>query len=80
MLGDVASTRGMNESAQAWALSQVSGMQGQEVSLLGADGTVLASMDAPVNFSNVLASSSEIGSGQPYAIQVGDNVENLTME
>ncbi len=79
MVGSVGSTKGLDASAQAVAYGNVSGKAGQEVALMDADGTVLVTLVASADFANVLASASEIGSGQTFAVSVDGVPMGLVM-
>lgn len=78
MVGSVGSTQGLSASAQAVTCGSVQGKEGQEVSLVNANGTVLVSFQAATDFSQVLASSSEIGSSQTFSILVDGQATELT--
>lgn len=78
MVGSVGSMTGLDSSPQAATYASVQGSAGQEVSLVDAEGNVLAAFTAAVDFSNVLASSPEIGSGQTFSILVDGRATELT--
>lgn len=77
MVGSVGSMTGLDSSPQAATYASVQGSAGQEVSLVDAEGSVLAAFTAAVDFSNVLASSPEIDSGQTFSILVDGQATEL---
>lgn len=79
MTGAVGSTRGLDESEQSVTYGQAQGSQGEEVSLMDAEGEVLASLVASCDFSTVLASSPQISEGDAFFIQCGSERMELTM-
>ncbi len=78
MVGSVGSTQGLSGSAQAVTCGSVRGTQGQAVALTDASGSVLATFQAGTDFSQVLASSPEISSGQTFSILVDGQATELT--
>lgn len=78
MVGSVGSTQGLSQSAQAVTCGSVQGKQGQAVMLTDANGAVLATFQAGTDFSQVLASSPEISSGQTFSILVDGQATELT--
>lgn len=78
MVGSVGSTQGLSGSAQAVTCGSVRGTQGQAVALTDASGSVLATFQAATDFSQVLASSPEICSGQTFSILVDGQATELT--
>ncbi len=70
MTGAVGNTAGLAASAQSSALVSASGRAGQEVSLVSADGAVLATFSAGSDFSTVLASSPQIAEGEAFSIRI----------
>ncbi|WP_251213181.1 carbohydrate-binding domain-containing protein [Adlercreutzia murintestinalis] len=61
LIGDIGSTRGLDQSAQAFETNQLSGAAGSTVRLLAADGSTVAEMVAAYDFNTVLASSPQEG-------------------
>ncbi len=61
LVGDIGSTRGLDQSAQDYATEQVSGTKGATVQLVDAEGSVLAQMVAAYDFTTVLTSAAEAG-------------------
>lgn len=77
MVGAVGNALGLDSSTQPVALGSVRGSKGQEVALVGADGTVLAMLTASENFSTVLASAPGVEEGQSLQIAVDGNITEL---
>lgn len=77
MVGAVGNASGLDSSAQPVALGSVVGSKGQEVSLVGADGAVLATLTASESFSTVLASAPGVEAGQSLQIVVDGNATGL---
>lgn len=79
MLGSVGSTRGLDESVQAWSVETLRGEKGATVSVLDGTGNVVVSMEASMAFESILVSAPSISNGQSYTIRIGDADTSFTM-
>lgn len=79
MTGSVGSTKGLDQSEQAWTVASVQGSKGSNVALLDANGNELASLTATQAFASVFASSPQIANGSAFTIEVDGTPTSLTM-
>ena len=80
MTGAVGSTKGLDQSEQAWMVASVQGGKGSNVTLRDASGNELATLMATQAFANAFVSSPEIANGASFTIEVDGTPTSLTMK
>lgn len=80
MTGSIASRKGFSESEQPYAIVSASGKKGSVISLIGDDDEIIAEMTATIAFENVFVSSSLLGEGSKFVMEVDGTAYDGEME
>ena len=78
MVGSAGMAQSFSEGTQAFAMAQASGSAGQNVALLNASGSEVASFTATKNFQMVLASAAGAAEGDTLTVQIDDAATSLS--